>query len=104
MESYDFPIQHFEMMHKLAARLKVESILIMEHNYNYEVFGSWWFTFNRKGERYRMIYDSRDSCFRLKQNIRHSLKYRWEEIREEACADKSETGIVDAVLLMINRK
>ena len=60
MEEQDYPIKHFEMMTEIATRLASLPTLILEHNYSYKSFGSWWFTFRRSGREFRVVFDGRD--------------------------------------------
>jgi hypothetical protein len=60
MEEQDYPIKHFEMMTEIATRLAPLSALILEHNYSYKSFGSWWFKFRRSGREFRIVFDGRD--------------------------------------------
>jgi len=56
----DYTIGHFQMMTEIATRLAPLSAQILEHHYNYESFGSWWFTFRRAGREFRIMFDGRD--------------------------------------------
>ena len=47
-------------MTEISKRLGSLSALILEHNYSYNTFGSWWFTFRRSGREFRIVYDGRD--------------------------------------------
>src|SRR5687768_1637684 len=67
MESHDYPIEHFRMMAQVTARLKSLPALILEHSYSYESFGSWWFTFERSGRKFRVIFDGRDEYLSLER-------------------------------------
>jgi hypothetical protein len=60
MEAQDYPIKHFETMTEIAKALVSLSALILEHNYSYNTFGSWWFSFRRSGREFRIVYDGRD--------------------------------------------
>jgi hypothetical protein len=60
MEEQDYPIKHFEMMREVATRLALLPAVILEHNYSYKSFGSWWFTFRRSGREFRIVFDGRD--------------------------------------------
>jgi hypothetical protein len=60
MEAQDYPIKHFETMTEIAKRLAPLSVLILEHNYSYNTFGSWWFSFRRGEREFRIVYDGRD--------------------------------------------
>jgi hypothetical protein len=60
MEEQDYSIKHFEMMTEIATRLALLPAVILEHNYSYKTFGSWWFTFRRSDREYRIVFDGRD--------------------------------------------
>ena len=69
MEPQDYPIEHFRMMAEIAERLKPIPALILQSDYRYESFGSWWFTFRRSGETFRITFDGRDRYLNLEKNI-----------------------------------
>ena len=53
------------MMAEVTTRLKSIPALILEHSYSYESFGSWWFTFKRSGQKFRIVFDGRDGYLNL---------------------------------------
>ena len=69
MEAHDYPIKHFRMMVEIATHLKSVPALILEHSYDFECFGSWWFTFKRSGKRFRVSFDGRDKFLSLTRGV-----------------------------------
>jgi hypothetical protein len=67
MEPHDYPIEHFKMMAEVAVRLKSVPAIILRSDYNYESFGSWWFTFRRSGNTFRITFDGRDRYLNLER-------------------------------------
>lgn len=103
MESHDYPIEHFELMRELATQLKSVSILILEHNYNYESFGSWWFTFMLRGERYRIVYDGKNYFLNLEQNIGRGFKAEWREVAGKELSERDANNVSSAVSSLLSR-
>jgi hypothetical protein len=101
MKGHDYPFKHFEMMHELAGRLRDTSVQLLAHSYHYETFGSWWFTFMRHGERYRVVFDGKDFVLRFEQNVGLGFKADWPVISEDPISDKTSTEIINAVLSLI---
>jgi len=61
----NYTITHFQMMRDISTKLVPLSAEILEHNYNHEAFGSWWFTFKRAGREFRIVFDGRDQWLYL---------------------------------------
>jgi len=107
MEATEYPIEHFELVTKIARQLKALSIQILVHEYHYESFGSWWFTFRRLGEKYRLLFDGKDSVLRLEVKTGATKNQgvfltKWEDVASEAIAIQS-SPTVDQVLALIQR-
>lgn len=60
MESQGYPVEHFKQMTELATALKDLPGQVLEHQYSYEAFGSWWTTVRHQGVSYRIVLDGRD--------------------------------------------
>ncbi len=97
----DYSLQNIEMMADLTSCLKTVNVKMREYSYHPELFGSWWFTFTRYGERYRLIFDGKESCLRLEKNKNALFKSDWQELRENSLPDKRSDTIIDAVLSII---
>jgi hypothetical protein len=69
MEPHDYPIEHFKMMAEIASRLKSIPAIILKAEYDYESFGSWWFTFRRSGHTFRFTFDGRDNHLNLECTV-----------------------------------
>lgn len=103
MESHDYPLRHFELMIKLAGELKAIDAEMLEHNYNYESFGSWWFTIMLRGQRYRIVYDGKGYFLRIDQNAGEKFKEDWREMIEEPLVDRNDEQLVRQVLSLIGQ-
>ena len=57
------------MMAEVSARLKSIPALVLGHNYSYESFGSWWFSFKRSGKKFRVVFDGRDEYLSLERAV-----------------------------------
>ena len=102
MEAYDYPIQHFEIMRDLAGRLKAVPVQIFEHTYRYDAFGSWWLAFMKRGERYRIVYDGKESVLRIEQNADPPFSSDWRELLDVPCEDNSVNSVIEKVLSLID--
>jgi len=69
MTSYDYPIEHFQMMVEISTHLQQIPAQLLEHNYNYQAFGSWFFIFRRSGTKYRITFDGRDCSLLLEKAV-----------------------------------
>ena len=65
MNGFDYPIAYFKLLTEIAERLKDESIQILTHEYHYETFGSWFFTFRVSGKNYQFVFDGKEFELRL---------------------------------------
>jgi hypothetical protein len=85
----NYSARHFEMMAQVATEFSALPAQILEHNYNPESFGSWWFTFRRKGRVYRMVFDGRDNFLSLQDaaNNFHDMDSRQLKERETLVAE-----------------
>src|SRR3954465_8458763 len=52
-----------------ASRLKSIPAIILKADYDYESFGSWWFTFRRSGYTFRFTFDGRDKYLKLERTV-----------------------------------
>jgi|GEM_PF-2462506 len=68
MRGYDYPIEYFDLMSRVALYLGSIEAQLLSSEYSYETFGSWWFAFMKKGNRYRVVYDGRDFELRFEKD------------------------------------
>ncbi len=50
-------------MARAAAVLKPLSAQVLEHSYQYEVFGSWYTTIRCRGRVFRVVFDGREQAY-----------------------------------------
>ena len=67
MEGLDYPVRHFEMMARLAARCRAVRAQVLEHVYQYSASGSWLLYFDFRGGLYRVVFDARGSELTLER-------------------------------------
>ena len=91
------------MMRGIVERLPEIPVKFLAHAYSYATMGSWWFTFMRRGERFRVVLDGRDDFLRLDRNKALWPGADWEEIDQEGISNTSSEGIIEAVLTLIKR-
>jgi hypothetical protein len=77
MEAHDYPIAHFEGLSRLARALKVLSAQILEHNYDYESFGSWYIVVRHNGVVSRLVFDGRDNYLGLQKSASGKAPYQY---------------------------
>lgn len=68
MSGHDYPIEHFQLMLDVSRHLKNIEAQLLTHEYHYDTFGSWWFTFMKNGEKYQVVYDGREFELRFERN------------------------------------
>src|SRR4051812_7565170 len=94
MRAYDYPIEHFQLMEKVARYLESIEVQLLSSEYHYQSFGSWWFTFQKKGENYRVVYDGKDFELRFEDNpiptkIHGVFITEWKELVVLSAADST---------------
>jgi hypothetical protein len=107
MESHDYPIEHFRMMAEVAAGLKSISALILEHSYSYESFGSWWFTFRRSGNRFRVVFDGREEYLSLERAVIADgprVAAEWQSIAGKPLPKASLDSLLSEVCSLVSSK
>lgn len=62
-------VRHFLLMAELSERLAAISALIIEHQYDYAVFGSWRILVTRRGRRWQVTYDGKDFVVSLEEEL-----------------------------------
>lgn len=62
-------VRHFLLMAELSERLAAISALIIEHQYDYAVFGSWRILVTRRGRRWQDTYDGKDFVVTLEEEL-----------------------------------
>jgi len=78
MEARDYPIRHFEYMAKFAAELKEIPAQVLEHEYRYDAFGSWYVVVRCKGVLLRVVFDGKEGEFLIERSTSREMPYRWE--------------------------
>ena len=104
MESHDYPIEHFRMMSEAAACLKSIPVLILEHSYSYESFGSWWFIFRRSGKKFRVVFDGRDKYLSLERGViadGSKIVVEWQSIDGKQLPDSSVDSLISEVRSLV---
>jgi hypothetical protein len=102
MESHDYPIEHFKMMAEIAARLKSIPAIILKADYDYESFGSWWFTFRRSGFTFRFTFDGRDNYLNLERTVGKgpASANSWQVVAGKQMKERSHDDIVSEVVAL----
>jgi len=102
MESHDYPIEHFKIMAELSIRLKSSLVLILEHHYHYESFGSWWFAFKQSGKKFRVVFDGRDNYLSLEPAVNvDKFKADWQSVNGKQLSDSGFDSLVLEVCFLI---
>ena len=103
MTGYDYPIEHFQMMAEISTRLQQIPAQLLEHNYNYQAFGSWFFTFRSSGTKYRITFDGRDHSVGLEKAISEATPasanantrvIEWNDLRQKILDDPTNESVI----------
>ncbi len=78
MDGHDYPPHHFRLMATLAEAFKPLPAEIRSHSYSPEAFGSWCLVVRCKGVRLRLIFDGRDSEYRLERSTSRKPPDEWQ--------------------------
>ena len=100
MEAQDHPIAHFERMCRLAHALKALPAQILDHNYSYESFGSWYVVVRYKGVVSQLIFDGRDNHLGLRRSADRKPPYQYgveQTIESGAGVDALEIAVIEKV-------
>jgi hypothetical protein len=57
-------------MEKVASYLKSIKGQLLNSKYSYQTFGSWWFTFQKRGQNFRVVYDGKEFELRFENSPR----------------------------------
>ena len=79
----------------LSRKMSSIPVLILEQSYSYKDFGSWWFSYNKDGKNYRVVFDGRDNILRVDTQDGKD----W--ITEGEIQIQSETEMIKNVLTLI---
>ena len=86
-------------MSDMAIALSGFPAQILEHNYNYESFGSWWFSFRFKGQEFRLVFDGKDAQLSLKEKTASD----WKEIASDQTKHPNATNMISFIREAIKR-
>ena len=105
MHGFEYPIQHFHLMARVAKDLKSFGIQMLEASYAYKSFGSWWFAYQIKGENYRVVWDGRDGSLRLDADngFKAPFSYQWTEVVEVDASGLSEDALTERIIELVAR-
>jgi hypothetical protein len=90
MEAQEYPLQHFQLMAKLAGDLITIPAQILAHEYRYNAFGSWWTTVQRRGIVFRIIFDGKERELRLERATKSGQADSWKDL----CSCRPAIGTV----------
>jgi len=62
------PTEHFRLMADLWIHLSAIPVDLVQHEYT-DSFGSWLFVFERRREKFRIVFDGRDSSLTLEERV-----------------------------------
>ncbi len=76
-EPQDYPIAHFEGMSRLARAMKALPAQILEHQYHYEAFGSWFLTLRHHGRVSQLACNGRDGLISIRRSSDRKPPYKY---------------------------
>jgi hypothetical protein len=99
---HDYPIEHFELMANVARHLKSIEVQLLRSEYYYESFGSWWFTFQKEGKDYRIVYDGRElelrfECDPTPEKVHGVYMTNWTEVTVRSVADLKTAALRSSI-------
>lgn len=97
MEPQDYPIAHFEHIGRLAQSLKALPAQVLEHDYSYELFGSWHVVIRHNGVVSRLVFDGRDNHLALQQSADRKAPYQYGA--EHAVESGTHVDVFDAEVI-----
>src|SRR2546428_13987418 len=98
MEEQEYPLQHFQLMAKLAGDLVTIPAQILAHEYNYNAFGSWWTTVLRRGIVFRVVFDGKERELRLERAARSGPADTWEDLCSWPASDGDGAHLLPEVV------
>jgi hypothetical protein len=99
MKSQNYPIGYFQLMAKGASALAGFPAQILQQSYNYESFGSWWFSFRFKGQELRVVFDGKDGTLFLQKKVASE----WNEIQSRQTKEPNPTDVLNLIGEAIKR-
>jgi hypothetical protein len=106
MEAHDYPIVHFERMSRLARALKPLPAQVLDHNYSYESFGSWYVVVRHKGRVGQLIFDGRDNHLGLRWSADRKPPYQYgaeQTVDSGVGVDALEPAVIEKVCRAITQ-
>jgi hypothetical protein len=100
MEAQDYPVAHFNGMERLALALKALPAQLLEHQYSYESFGSWWVVLKHKGQAAQVAFDGRDGHLGLRRSADRKPPYSYgaaHTIGEGAQFGELSASVIEAI-------
>ncbi len=107
MDPFSYPLSHFRLMSAIAAQLAIKSIQMLEHSYDYQYFGSWWFSFQNAAGIFRVGYEGRENLLLLlagNEPVDRLLITKWEVKISEKVTDRSNSGAMAEQVLSLVEK
>jgi hypothetical protein len=97
MDAQDYPLQHFDLMRAITVALKPLPAQVLDHEYLYEVFGSWTLVVRHRGVPLRIVFDGKDRYCSIGRSATAKRPYQWTTIGELVLGDDPVASIVNAV-------
>lgn len=94
MKAQDYTVAHFNLMADLAIRLSSKSVQLLEHSYNHEAFGSWWFICKSSGQQFRIVFDGKDYLLR----IQISAGKHWKDIASHQARESDSVEMATYII------
>ncbi len=77
MNELEYRSAHSKFMDDLSTGLTSKSIRLLEHRYDYEVFGSWFIVCSSAGSELRIVFDGRDNMLWIEKPSDTPWAGRW---------------------------
>jgi hypothetical protein len=77
MDSQDYPVDHFSKMVELTVALKALPAQVLQHEYSFENFGSWFLVLRHAGKVFRFGFNGRDGLYSVEVSSNRGSPYHW---------------------------
>lgn len=88
---------HFTRMAELASQLRAISAEMLEHEYSYESFGSWWVAVRCCGTVFRICFDGKEQLLYFERSESKKPPYEWRHALADQSGVSGEAAVSDLV-------
>ena len=98
MTAKDYRDANERMMTEITDKLSSISFRIIEHEYDYACFGSWYFVCNNADKEFRIVFDGKDSILCVQVKTEKDVVLKAGEIWKDLVSVRSKEPSVESVI------